>query len=75
MNNLKKTSMENKFKEGDIVVERTRPSSRLIVTRCDGSLYYCKDVEFSKRKVLVYFDRDLKIAEAPVLTVPSEKKK
>ncbi|MEO5975539.1 MAG: hypothetical protein ABIS36_22890 [Chryseolinea sp.] len=52
--------MESKFKEGEIVVERTRPYSKLIITRCDGSLYYCKDVEFNKRKVLVYFERDLK---------------
>ncbi len=72
---MKKSSMENRFKEGDIVVERTRPSSKLVVTRCDGSLYYCRHVEFSKRKVLVYFDRDLRIAEVPIHAVTSEKKK
>ena len=56
--------MGNKFKEGEIVVERTRPYSKLVITRCDGTLYYCKDVEFNKRKILVYFERDLKSAEA-----------
>ncbi len=54
--------MENKFKTGEIVVDRSRPYYKLIVTLCDGSLYYCRDLEFTKRKELVYLERELKLA-------------
>lgn len=55
--------MENKFKEGDVVVERNRPTQKLVVDRYLNQIYYCKDQENSKLKELVYFERDLKGAD------------
>ncbi|CAN5361955.1 hypothetical protein BH09BAC3_BH09BAC3_10170 [soil metagenome] len=52
--------MENKFKKGEAVVERIRPTNKLIVTHCDGGIYYCKAQESDNRKDLVYFERELK---------------
>lgn len=51
--------MENKFKEGDIVNERVRPSQRLIVSRLMNKIYYCRIQENPKRKELVFFEREL----------------
>ena len=52
--------MENRFKAGEIVVERSRPSNRLIITRFEGGLYYCKPPEPGRHKELAYLERDLK---------------
>lgn len=49
----------NKFKAGEIVYERIRPTQKLIVGSCINNLYYCKLKEFPKRKELVYFEREL----------------
>jgi len=51
--------MDNKFKAGEIVIERIRPTLKLIVGNCINNLYYCKLKEFPKRKELVYFEREL----------------
>jgi hypothetical protein len=51
--------MENKFKIGEIVFERTFPAKKLIVSRYSDKLYYCKAQENLKRKELVYFEREL----------------
>ncbi|MEQ1586983.1 MAG: hypothetical protein ABL895_13935 [Cyclobacteriaceae bacterium] len=51
--------MESKFKAGEIVYERIRPTLKLIVANCINNLYYCKLHEFPKRKELVYFEREL----------------
>jgi hypothetical protein len=51
--------MENKFKEGDVVVERTRPTQKLVVGRFLNQIYYCRAQENSNQKELVYFERDL----------------
>ncbi len=53
--------MENKYKEGDIVNERVRPSQKLIVSRLFNKLYYCKVHENPRRKELVFFERELKL--------------
>jgi hypothetical protein len=50
---------ENKFKEGEIVYERTNPSRKLIVGRYMDNVYYCKIQEAPRRKELVYFEREL----------------
>lgn len=55
-----KMIVENKFKEGDIVVERNRPTQKLVIDRYLNQIYYCRDQENSKLKELVYFERDLK---------------
>lgn len=51
--------MESKYKQGDVVYERVRPSQRLIVGRYAANLYYCKDEANPKSKELVYFEREL----------------
>lgn len=56
--------MENKFKKGEIVKERIRPTQKLIITRCNNRLYYCKIEENPKLKELVYFERELMPATA-----------
>lgn len=55
---------ENKYKVGDVVYERTNPSQKLIVNRYQNRIYYCGSEEFTKRKDLVFFERDL-ISEKP----------
>ncbi len=51
--------MENKFKEGEVVKERIRPTQKLIITRHINKLYYCKIEENPNLKELVYFEREL----------------
>jgi hypothetical protein len=48
-----------KFKQGEIVVERTQPARKLVVSRYMDRIYYCKARENSQLKTLVYFERDL----------------
>jgi hypothetical protein len=51
--------MENKYKKGEIVKERIRPTQKLIITRYFNRLYYCKIEENPNLKELVYFEREL----------------
>jgi hypothetical protein len=51
--------MENKFKAGDIVYERIRPSQKLIISRFAAAIYHCKTQENHKRNRLFYFEREL----------------
>ena len=51
--------MENKFKKGEVVKERIRPTQKLIITRYINKLYYCKIEENPNLKELVYFEREL----------------
>lgn len=50
---------ENKFKAGEIVCEKIRPSQRLIVEKYSDNIYYCKFEEAPHRKAVVYVERDL----------------
>ena len=52
-------SIESKFKEGDVVVDRARPTQKLVIERYLDQIYYCKDQENPKLKELVYLERDL----------------
>jgi uncharacterized protein YodC (DUF2158 family) len=52
--------MENRFKKGDVVYERTRPTQKIIITRVVAGLYYGKAQERIGQKELVFFERDLK---------------
>lgn len=51
--------IENKYKEGDVVCDRTRPTQHLVVGRYADKVYYCKVQEDLRRKELVYFEREL----------------
>lgn len=51
--------MENKFKEGEVVIERIRPSQKLMVKKYVSKLYYCKAMEDPSRKELVFYEREL----------------
>jgi hypothetical protein len=51
--------MEIKFKEGEEVYDRIRPSQKLIISRYIKGVYYCKTVENPHRKELIYFEREL----------------
>jgi uncharacterized protein YodC (DUF2158 family) len=55
----KAASMENKYKNGEVVVERIRPSLKLIVSRYVNGIYYCLIQERSSKRELVYFEREL----------------
>ncbi len=51
--------MEQKFKLGDIVYERVRPTQKLIIRNHSGMLYYCVAEEHPNRKELVFTEREL----------------
>lgn len=51
--------LKNKYKQGEIVCEKIRPSQKLIVERYADGIYYCKLNESPHRKALVYLERDL----------------
>ena len=51
--------MENKFKEGQQVYERTRPNQTLVISRFSKGIYYCKVGERKSAKELIYLERDL----------------
>lgn len=64
--------MDNKFKEGEVVYDRSRPSQKLIVRRFVSNVYYCRATDNSTLKDLVYFERELmaenkKIHQEPLL--------
>jgi len=51
--------MENKYKSGEIVIERIRPSLKLAVSRYVNGIYYCLIQERESKRELVYFEREL----------------
>lgn len=51
--------MGNLFKEGEVVYERVRPAQKLTIKRYESHLYYCQVHENTKRKELVYSEREL----------------
>lgn len=52
--------MENKYKNGEVVIERIRPNQKLVVCSYVNGVYYCKSQEASTQQGLVYFERDLR---------------
>lgn len=50
-----------KFKAGELVFEKVRPSQSLIVTRVAAHLYYCQVASNLHRKELVYFENELSL--------------
>lgn len=59
--------MESKFKEGEVVYDRSRPSQKLIVRRFVSNVYYCKVTDNTTLKDLVYFERELMSGENPLV--------
>jgi hypothetical protein len=53
--------IENKYKEGEVVYERTHPTQKLVVGHYVNGVYYCKVYENPNRKELVYFERELSL--------------
>jgi hypothetical protein len=51
--------MINKYKPGEIVYEKVRPSQKLIIEQYLDKIYYCKPVHAPHRKALAYLERDL----------------
>jgi hypothetical protein len=51
--------IENKFKEGEVVFERTHPARKLVIGHYTDNIYYCKAQENTTRNHLVYFEREL----------------
>ena len=49
----------NKYKSGEIVIERVRPCLKLIVNRYVNGIYYCLIQERNSKKELVYFESEL----------------
>jgi uncharacterized protein YodC (DUF2158 family) len=50
---------ENRYKSGEIVIERIRPSLKLTVSRYVNGIYYCLIQERESKRELVYFEREL----------------
>lgn len=56
--------IENKYKRGEVVFERTHPTQKLVVRRFADRVYYCLAQENSAQKELVYFERELMADQA-----------
>jgi hypothetical protein len=57
--------MENLFKRGEVVYERTHPAQKLVVTRYERGLYYGRAQEHKNQRELVFFERELKTNAHP----------
>ncbi len=57
---------ETKYKAGEIVFERIHPAHRLVVNYCRDRIYYCKIQDNLHRKNLVFFEKDLMLANVAV---------
>lgn len=53
---------KNKFNEGDIVFEITRPHHLMLITKRDGMLYYCQTVANRSDPLAAFMERDLKVS-------------
>lgn len=59
MSDAKSTSIENKYKDGQVVFAIENPSRKLIVRRYAARLYYCKIQDSPDLDELVYYEREL----------------
>ncbi|UII32800.1 hypothetical protein LVD17_03000 [Fulvivirga ulvae] len=59
---------ENKYKEGDIVYEKTNPDVKLVVRRYLNRIYYCKFQDDAGRKELALYERE--IGASPAIANP-----
>lgn len=60
---MKKNTLENRFKIGDTVCAKVRPSIMLVVKLYAKRIYYCTIPDDPRAAELVYFDRELKLYE------------
>ncbi|MDC3220113.1 hypothetical protein OAU00_03400 [Saprospiraceae bacterium] len=51
--------MDYKFKEGDEVCTKEKPSQKLIISRRFDYLFYCTLKDFPDQKEFVFFEREL----------------
>lgn len=56
---LFKTSLDNKYKEGEIVYAKECPDIALIIRRYVNRIYYCKMVGDPENDEMVYYEREL----------------
>ncbi|MDC3220114.1 hypothetical protein OAU00_03405 [Saprospiraceae bacterium] len=56
--------MDYKFKKGDEVCTKEKPSQKLIIRRRFDSLFYCTIKDFPDQKELVFFGRELLLTSA-----------
>lgn len=54
-----KPSLDNIFKEGEIVYAKESPTLPLIVRRYVHRVYYCRKLDDPEGGELVYFEREL----------------
>ncbi|WP_411028794.1 hypothetical protein [Spongiimicrobium sp. 3-5] len=57
---MEKNKVENRFKIGDVVCAKVRPSVSLVVRLYARKVYYCAIQNNPLANELVYFDRELK---------------
>lgn len=57
-----KPSLDNKYKEGEIVYAKECPGIALIIRRYVSRIYYCKIVDDAENDELVYYERELQEA-------------
>ncbi len=51
--------VQNKYNPGDVVYAKINPTLKLTIRRYIDQVYYCKVKENTKKKELVYFEREL----------------
>ena len=56
---MKRSEVQNKFKEGEVVSAKSDPGRKLVITRYLDRIYYCQLQQNPERKNLVYFEREL----------------
>lgn len=51
--------MDNIYQEGTVVMAKSNPDRKLIISRYLKRIYYCKPIDDPNGKSLVYFEREL----------------
>ena len=59
------TRMDNKYKDGTLIIAKSDPDRQLIIDRYLDRIYYCKLVSEPQGKLLAYYERELLPPGAP----------
>lgn len=51
--------MDNIYQEGTVVMTKSNPDRKLVVSRYIKRIYYCTPIDDPHGKPLVYFEREL----------------
>jgi hypothetical protein len=51
--------MDNKYKDGTLIIAKSHPDRQLIIDRYLDRIYYCKLVSEPQGKMLAYYEREL----------------